>query len=155
MKLTFRKAVFKDVQLYFNWANDKLVRENSFNKNEITLEQHINWFNYKLNSPDCFFYLFLNEQQTAVGQVRIDNVNYECIIGISIDENFRGKGLGTEMLNQACNAYFEQAPNGEIIAYVKEENTASLKLFTSAGFIKIESVMVGTDKSYKFKKQNK
>jgi RimJ/RimL family protein N-acetyltransferase len=150
--IKFRKAKIEDAQLYFNWANDKIVRENSFNSSEINYEQHIKWFTNKLNSADCFFYLFLNEQDIPVGQVRIDKTNEEVVIGISIDEKQRGKGFGEQMLNQATDDYLKQFPAAKIMAYVKEENTASLKLFSSANFIKIDEVKVGEHKCHIFKK---
>ncbi|MDP1801970.1 MAG: GNAT family N-acetyltransferase [Bacteroidota bacterium] len=150
--IKFRKAKIEDAQLYFNWANDKIVRANSFNQTEIGYEQHVKWFASKLNSTDCFFYLFLNEQDIPVGQVRIDKTNDEVVIGISIDENYRGKGFGLQMLNLATEDYLKQFPQAKIMAYVKEENTASVKLFTSANFIKLEDVKVGENKSHRFQK---
>jgi RimJ/RimL family protein N-acetyltransferase len=152
MKLKFRKANIEDAQLYFNWANDKTVRENSFNRSEINFDQHVAWFSNKLRSTNCFFYLFINEEEKPVGQVRIDNTDGETIIGISIDEHFRGKGLGLGMLTQACNDYFKIFPKAEIIAYIKEENSASINLFTKANFIKIANLKVGDNNSYKFHK---
>jgi RimJ/RimL family protein N-acetyltransferase len=150
--LNFRFAEPKDAELYFKWANDKLVRQNSFNTSEIMYQQHIDWFSHKLNSKDCFFYLFLNEENVPVGQVRIDKSSEEIVIGISIDENYRGKGLGTQMLNQACDNYLLKFPKAEIIAYIKEENTASIHQFSKAGFIQIENVVINECNSYRFKK---
>ncbi|MDX2171932.1 MAG: GNAT family N-acetyltransferase [Bacteroidota bacterium] len=150
--LKFRFAKSNDVDLYYKWANDLLVRHNSFNTSEIKYEQHINWFANKLNSKDCFFYLFLNEENTPVGQVRIDKSNDEIVIGISIDEKFRGNGLGFNMLNQACDDYLFKYPEAKIFAYIKEENIASINQFSKAGFIKVENLKVNECKSYKFQK---
>mgnify|MGYP001548003329 CR=1 FL=1 len=107
MKIKFRKAKLEDAQLYFNWANDKIVRQNSFNTSEIGYELHVKWFTAKLNSPDCFFYLFTDENDEPIGQVRIDKTNEEIVIGISIDEKQRGKGFGVSMLNQATEDYLK------------------------------------------------
>lgn len=132
--LLMRPAELSDVDLYYKWANDLLVRQNSFNSEEINYQQHVNWFTNKLNSPECYFFLFLNYQNIPVGQIRIDKSENEKIIGISIDENFRGKGYGIEMLNMACNRYLSKFPNEEIIAYIKENNIASINQFSKAGF---------------------
>jgi RimJ/RimL family protein N-acetyltransferase len=150
--LKMRFAELMDADLYFKWANDRLVRKNSFNQTEIDLNQHVHWFKSKLNSEDCFFYLFFNEMDSAVGQVRIDKSGEEVVIGISIDENHRGKSLGTIMLNQACNDYLSKFPQADIIAYIKEENVASINQFSKAGFINMQSVKINDCKSYKFKK---
>jgi RimJ/RimL family protein N-acetyltransferase len=152
MKLKFRKANINDAKLYFNWANDKLVRKNSFQQEEINYSQHINWFTDKLNSSDCFLYLFLNENEIPVGQVRIDKSNSEIIIGVSIDKNHRGKNLGVEMIEQACNDYFKQFPNTEILAYIKQENEPSIKLFKKAGFIEVKSLKINGSNSFKYRK---
>ena len=151
--LKMRFAELMDADLYFKWANDTLVRKNSFNQTEIDFNQHVNWFKNKLNSENCFFYMFFDEKDNAVGQVRIDKSDEEIVIGISIDENHRGKSLGTIMLNQACNDYLSRFPLAVIIAYIKEENIASINQFSKAGFINTQSVMINECKSYKFKKQ--
>jgi spore coat polysaccharide biosynthesis protein SpsF len=130
-----RPAELSDVDLYYKWANDMLVRQNSFNSEEINYQQHVNWFKNKLNSSECYFFLFLNYQNIPIGQIRIDESNNEKIIGISIDENFRGRGYGVEMLNMACFHYLNKFPNEEIIAYIKESNIASINQFSRAGFI--------------------
>ncbi|MGZ4089848.1 MAG: GNAT family N-acetyltransferase [Bacteroidia bacterium] len=148
----WRFANLSDTEQYFKWANDPLVRQNSFHSDEINYQQHVNWFKNKLNSADCYFYFFLKGENTPIGQVRIDKSNNEIIIGISIDENFRGKGLGVEMLNQSCTDYLSKFPGREIIAYIKEENLASINQFTKAGFIKTQSVIVNDHKSFRFKK---
>ena len=152
--INFRFAQLSDADLYYKWANDTIVRQNSFNTSEISYQQHIDWFTHKLNSQDCFFYLFLNEENMPVGQVRIDKSNNEIVIGISIDENFRGKGLGVQLLNQASTDYLHKFSKAEIIAYIKEENIASIHQFSKAGFIKTGNVMVSECKSYRFKKSN-
>jgi spore coat polysaccharide biosynthesis protein SpsF len=141
--------------LYFKWANDSLVRKNSFNQAEIDFNQHVNWFKNKLNSENCFFYLFFGDMNDAVGQVRIDKSSEEVVIGISIDESHRGKGLGVIMLNQACDDYLLRFPQTDFIAYIKEENIASVNQFSKAGFIMMQSVLINECKSYKFKKTNK
>ncbi|MES2567364.1 MAG: GNAT family N-acetyltransferase [Bacteroidota bacterium] len=152
--LNMHFAGLSDTDLYYKWANDLVVRQNSFNSSEIQYEQHVGWFTKKLNSPDCFFYLFSNQENIPVGQVRIDKSNSEVVIGISIDEKFRGKGFGVEMLNRSCYDYLNKFPKEQVIAYVKEENTSSVKLFSKAGFVKTSDVEVNGSKSYRFKKIN-
>jgi RimJ/RimL family protein N-acetyltransferase len=149
--LQMRMAEEKDTELYYHWTNDKLVRINSYQDKHISHAEHVKWFTKKLKSPDCFFYLF-SEKNVPCGQVRIDRSGDEIIIGISIDEKFRGKGLGSQMLNLASSDYLDKFPDREIVAYIKEENAASLKQFTKAGFSQMEKVLVGNAKSYKLKR---
>lgn len=152
MKIHFRMATIEDVDLYYKWSNDKKVRENSYQQNPVLYEDHVNWFTNKLASPNCYFFLFLNDQSNAVGQVRIDQSKGEIIIGISIDSQYRGYGLGVEMLNQACNSYLGKFPAAEIFAYIKEENKPSYHIFKKAGFTNEKLVVAEGVKSYRFSK---
>lgn len=118
--------------LYFNWANDDLVRSQSFYSDLIDLENHTNWFLNKIKDEKSLLYLFEINQQ-PVGQVRIEVDSYFSIIGISIDKNYRGKGLGVKMLINATSEYFK-SNKLPIFAYIKLNNIASSKIFESAGF---------------------
>ncbi|MDQ3046719.1 MAG: UDP-2,4-diacetamido-2,4,6-trideoxy-beta-L-altropyranose hydrolase [Bacteroidota bacterium] len=154
VKLQFRMANEADLDQYYKWANDELVREQSYNQNKVSLEEHRNWFGSKLNSPDCFFYLFHDQKNTPVGQVRIDKSSGEIIIGISIDHDHRGKNLGKPMLEKAYKHYFSKNPEAIIYAYIKNANYASYAAFKKAGFIDQEEIEVHGVKSYKLYKKS-
>lgn len=140
--LNFRKATIDDADLYYKWSNDPLVRENSFQQEVIPYQSHLKWFKQKIETEVCQFYLFLNLEDTPVGQVRIDKVNNETIIGLSIDAHFRGKGLGAIMLDMACLDYLGKNPNETVVAYIKEENISSNKIFEKAGFNSLTKVLI-------------
>lgn len=147
-KLKYRKASYADVDLYYRWSNDPLVRRNSFKQDNILYSDHVNWFKNKLNSEKCHFYLFLDAEDEAVGQVRIDSINNETIIGLSIDESFRGKGLGVEMLDLACRDYRNHS-NDIIVAYIKKNNISSYKIFKKAGFGGLTEIMMENEPTYR------
>ncbi len=151
-KLVWRFANTSDVELYFDWANDDLVRSNSFVQQKITHEDHVAWFNRKLNSSSCKFYLFIKNGEPA-GQVRIDLAGNEVVIGVSVDKAYRGMGLSSKMIEQASDHYLQNNTNNEIIAYIKEENKASYKSFRQAGFVDLEITDVNGMRSYKLIKK--
>ncbi len=152
-RIHFRFAKESDTDLYFKWANDNLVRSNSFNQNKVEYENHIKWFSSKLNSKDAYFYFFLNEENIPVGQVRIDKSENEAVIGISIDEAFRGKSLGSEMLKQATDDYLKKHPSEIITAYIKIDNKSSYSIFKKAGFLNEELITEQGHQSYKLYKK--
>lgn len=152
-KLHFRFAKESDAAIYFKWTNDPLVRQNSYNQNVVDYDHHINWFLSKLNSKECYFYLFFNEMNVPAGQVRIDSNGKETIIGISIDEAFRGRSIGSEMLKKACSNYLNKYPEAVITAYIKFDNAASYAIFKKAGFANEEIVQEQGFKSYKLYKK--
>lgn len=135
MNLRPRIATEKDVFLYFRWANDKLTRQNSFQSKPIDFDTHEQWFLAKVKDVNTLLLVFENSAGIPVGQVRLEHKTEENIIGISIDERFRGKGFTTEMLAYSCERFFSKfQEESEILAYIKTENVASIKAFENVGF---------------------
>lgn len=133
--LTFRKATIADTKLYFDWANDPSVREQSYNSNTIDFENHKKWFEAKLEDDTCMMLLFQNEEKRNVGQIRIQKENEnQALIGISIAVEFRGKGYAKEMLLLASDYFLENNMGYFINAYIKEKNISSKQAFEKAGF---------------------
>jgi RimJ/RimL family protein N-acetyltransferase len=151
--LKHRFADKDDVELYFNWANDEITRANSYNKELISYESHVGWFLKKVQSPDCFMYVFLNDDN-PVGQVRIDkSESGDALIGISVDINHRGKGYAPDMLMIASDDFLQKNPDGRITAYVFIANEASYKSFLKAGYILIMRKEVSGIPSYILEKR--
>jgi RimJ/RimL family protein N-acetyltransferase len=133
--LTFRKATLADVKLYFDWANDTIVREQSYNSSTIDFENHKKWFETKLEDDSCMLLLFQNEEKSNIGQIRIQKENVkEALIGISIAAEHRGKGLAKEMLLLASDYFLENNKGYLINAYIKKQNISSKQVFEKAGF---------------------
>ena len=84
-----RRITDDDAQLIFKWANDDDVRNNAINKHKIKWNDHINWFNKKLQFPDTFMFIgFLKHE--PVGQIRFDKENDDYVIDYSIAQNSSG-----------------------------------------------------------------
>lgn len=149
--ISMRVANRNDVDLYFTWANDEMVRHNSFQQDEIQYLNHVNWFTSKIENPHFLFLVFFNQDQSAIGQVRINNIEEEVIIGISVDKNYRGFGYSPKMLRLACQHFFKNYSENEIFAYIKIENKASIATFKKAGFSQEQFVLVNNTESVKLK----
>jgi [ribosomal protein S5]-alanine N-acetyltransferase len=135
MNLRPRIATEKDVFLYFRWANDKLTRQNSFQSKPIDFDTHEQWFLAKVKDTNALLLVFENSAGIPVGQVRLEHKTDENVIGISIDERFRGKGFTTEMLAYSCEKFFNKfQEESQVLAYIKPENLASIKAFENVGF---------------------
>jgi RimJ/RimL family protein N-acetyltransferase len=149
--ISMRVANSNDVDLYFTWANDEMVRHNSFQQDEIQYVNHVNWFTSKIENPHFSFLLFFNQVQSPIGQVRINKNEEEVIIGISVDKNHRGFGYSFKMLRLACQHYFKNYSDNEIFAYIKIENKASISTFKKAGFLQEQFVLVSNIECVKLK----
>ena len=130
--ILLRKASDIDMLRLFHWSNDPLVRQQSFNPDKINLEEHKNWFFNKIKDSK-YLILVAEIHNEAFGVVRFEINNDNAIIGISIEKNYRGKGLAGKLLKQATN-YFINVYHKPVLAYIKKENIASVKSFKNAGY---------------------
>jgi RimJ/RimL family protein N-acetyltransferase len=131
-----RVATADDVQLYFDWANDADTRRQSFRSDAIPLEAHEAWFARKLTDPNAQMLVFETEDGRPVGQVRFEKqTDEEVIIGVSVDKAFRGRGLSSQLILEACELCRERWTDLPISAYIKPDNQPSIRAFERAGFI--------------------
>ncbi len=132
-KISIREARISDLDLVFYWANDALVRAQSFNAEAVNYESHIDWFQKKITSQTDLI-LIATVDGLPAGLVRIDDVNQKNVVGILVDAKFRGRGLASLFLDEAITYYFQKFAN-PVFAYIKKTNTASVKTFEKAGFM--------------------
>ena len=125
----FRKAVGKDCNLLYDWVNDESVRSNSINNEIIEWEGHQKWFTSKITNSATKIYI-LEYNTIPVGQIRIEKELINWIISYSIDNNYRGKGLGKKIVQLLLFKH----PNFKFTAIVKNENISSIKIFKTLGF---------------------
>ena len=148
MKL--RKLNNSDKKTTFIWANDSLTRKNSFSSEENKYSDHSIWFDKKFDDENAY-YLIGEIKNEKIGLVRFDyDVSIEAyVIGITIDEKFRGKKLSSSFLEKACGKFLE-TKDFKILAYIKKTNTSSIKAFERAGFkaINLDSENNNTLKYY-------
>ncbi|MEO9531426.1 MAG: bifunctional UDP-2,4-diacetamido-2,4,6-trideoxy-beta-L-altropyranose hydrolase/GNAT family N-acetyltransferase [Crocinitomicaceae bacterium] len=130
------EASKNDLMRYFDWANDKEVRMNSFTSEPILLADHKKWFERKLKQDTCFL-LMAKIGDDFAGQLRFDLNENRFEIGYSIDKNHRGKGFGTEII--ACGIHYlrKKGIKQDIRAKVKSDNFASISVFKKLGFMPV------------------
>jgi RimJ/RimL family protein N-acetyltransferase len=154
-KIVISKAELDDAQLYFEWANDRVVRENSVHREPILWDEHIRWFNEKINSGNSTFYLFKTMDKRPLGQLRFEHEQKQNWINFSIDKNFRGQGLGEVVIKIAIQQLIREKPGvKEINAVVKPDNIASVRAFEHNSFQLKRTYSVNGEQYLEFKKKN-
>jgi RimJ/RimL family protein N-acetyltransferase len=139
-KIFFRSVNQEDVSLVYEWANDKLVRENSFKSEPIDFNSHCNWFNNCLISDSTDMFIFYSQPDTPLGIVRFQQKNEnEAVISISVDQKQRGKGIAKQILSIGSQYYKGINLYISIVAYIKPSNLASIKTFKNVGYKEVES----------------
>lgn len=134
VKLKAREAELRDETLLLNWANDPLVRTNSFNSKLISLPSHKKWFQKCLKSPDsCRIIIVETQKKLPIGQVRVEKNKYKWVIDFSLASFARKKKIGTKMFLTAINR-LKKMGIMNFKAQVKKKNYVSSKIFKNAGF---------------------
>lgn len=137
-----------DMKSVYDLSNSNSVRQNSFNPNPIQLESHMKWFERKLKDESVVMLKAVVEQDFA-GQARLEIVGDAAVIGISVDDRFRGKGVASSLLQDIINVARNRGLK-TIEAYIKPSNQASIKLFEKNGFIFQEQTEVSSQEALKY-----
>ena len=127
-----RTATVSDCELYWHWANDPEVRRNSFHHESILREDHQRWFHTKL-ADSATTLLLIESESGPIGQVRFEAQGANFIVGFLLGRQFRGLGLGHQLLARAIET-FKQARAFTLIGEVRVENQASATVFQKLGF---------------------
>lgn len=135
-KVKIRPVEESDIESVFELSNQPYVRKYSINKEKISWDNHVKWFNNTVNNKNIEFYIVTNEYNALLGQVRFNmDANDLFIVSISIAEVIKGKGLSKEILRKSIDLFFSRrSKNNQIIAYILKENIPSMRLFKGIGF---------------------
>lgn len=123
-----------DCRLLWDWANDPEVRSKAFQGDPIPWEDHVRWFNARLDSPNCVIFIGMDSQDIPVGQVRFDIQGREAEIDISVDGKRRGGGFGRWLVEAGTRLFFSCAPAQAVRAVIKKSNVPSQQIFKKSGF---------------------
>ena len=121
--IKLRIANKNDLQLLYCWAIDLDVRANAIETKSISWNQHVSWFNIKLNSKDSKIYIG-EINRVPFGQLRFDKIDGIHYIDYSVVSSERGKGLGSKLI---------QAGIKKKIKY--DTNKSVFKAFYTNGFL--------------------
>jgi RimJ/RimL family protein N-acetyltransferase len=132
--LQIRRATTADCKLLWELANDPTVRASAFSPASIPWEDHVAWFESKMQTATC--HILIGEAQGAVaGQVRVDErPDGQGEIHVSVACEFRGAGVGSRLIDLAVRELFPPTGMSRIHAYILPQNTASQRAFENAGF---------------------
>lgn len=148
-EISYRKVSANDMLLVYEWANDKLSRENSYFTEPIALETHKGWYERKIVDPSALIYI-AEVNGIPAGMVRYEVAQDHAVVGVSVAESFRGKGLAPEFLRATATLYFEYR-HLPVHAFIKKQNQASVRSFEKAGYKKLREELVHGADSFVYK----
>ncbi len=144
MNMNFRPATIEDARMLFDWRNDQQTRANSLTTDEVVWESHLQWLEKSLKNPHRKI-LIAEKDGVAIGTVRADGLlgnpasdGGTVELSWTVAPSERGKGLGREMVVAAAEMFLSQISSGEqLVAKIKMQNTASIKIAEAAGFVSV------------------
>ena len=141
--LVLRPAKADDAALSFGWRNDHSSRQHSRDAAEINPDHHRQWWKDSLVNPNRqIFFGCLGSRD--VGVLRLDFSGAEAEVSIYLDPAMTGLGLGPRILLAAQRWALEHTTLERLVATILPSNTASMRAFSSAGFVRQEKGWVWT-----------
>lgn len=145
-------------KLIMEWRNDENTREMSFNSEIKSWDIFKNIFenNYFNNYIPPLFAYNNNNKIAFIGFICNNEVDTEtnkevCKIGININSEYRGRGLGKIIIQKSIEYIKINYPLvKKIIANIKSNNIASIKVFESCNFVFIETYKLNNTNIYKY-----
>jgi UDP-2,4-diacetamido-2,4,6-trideoxy-beta-L-altropyranose hydrolase len=136
-ELILRPVGEDDCRLLFQWADDAAARAASFHSAVISWEDHVRWFNERLQDPDSVIYIGENIAGEPVGLVRF-KIHGDCaVLSVNVAPEFRSRGWGRELIEFSTRALVRASSVHRIDAFVKPDNHASVRLFEASGFRRV------------------
>lgn len=128
-----RPARATDADDLLAWRNDPVTLACSRSTAEVSREDHDRWmqFNVEQGYPQHLV-MIADGGSDSLGVVRFDAMRdlMSYTVSITVAPQHRGKGLANGVLTEACRHMHEYTLHAE----VRQENTASRRLFAHCGF---------------------
>lgn len=141
--LRLRPVEETDCRLLWEWANDADVRDASFSSAAISWDEHLAWFTKKLHDERSLMLIGTDEQGTPIGQIRLDKTqDREADVDLSVAREKRGAGYASCLIEKAVQVAFAEKDLFRLNAFVKTNNSASLRAFEKAKFRRVGTVEV-------------
>lgn len=128
---------FDDLQIILPWRNASMVRRAMYNHHEISLDEHLAWYDQLKDDTTKQWYLFRDECGELQGVVYFTEINMDQHTAswgfYTRPEAPQGSGL--RMLFDALKWGFDEMGLHKLSAEVLNTNLRSLDLHKSVGFI--------------------
>jgi RimJ/RimL family protein N-acetyltransferase len=135
-----RRASASEAINVWLWRNNEITRKYFFDNSELSVDEHIQWWNQSLTNSSRIL-LLGSSNSIDFGVVRFDFIDVEKVItSIYLNPLMTGKGLGRALLIKALAWLRDNYPEiKSVIAEILPENIPSIRMFESVGFYKTHS----------------
>lgn len=129
--VTLRVATHSDAAQLLAWRNDVATQLASLVPDEVSLEDHMAWFEKALASTARTIWI-AESGNAAIGTARLDVTPERQELSWTVAPEARGKGLGKVIVAAAL-----AQTSGPIRARIRPENKASQAVARACGFTRV------------------
>lgn len=136
LNIQFRIASSHDCDKIFRWRNHPRVRRFSLNTEEIDYAEHKQWLAQVLKDKNRIL-LIATQDEEDVGVLRfeIESEKHLATVSIYVRPDMQHQGVGSKVIMAGEEWVRKEKPYvRELIAKVRSNNLASIRLFRKAGF---------------------
>ena len=134
MDIYLRLVEEEDAKVLFDWRIDPTTRKYARNTEEFQFKSHLQWLRASLRNPERNMFMAVDKRSNRIGQLRFDRDGRMAEIDIAVSPAMRGQGIGTMLLKKGCQSYLNNWDIDYLLAEVKKNNVASIRIFEQAGF---------------------
>ena len=125
----FQDLSLEEKEEVLKWRNDKSIREFMYDKEPISLENHLNFIDNLDNSK-----VYLKVDDLGVINFRIKNNFAE----IGLHKNPNKQKVGSKLMKTLIDYGFNVLKLDKLILYVFENNIKAINLYKKFGFIEVD-----------------
>lgn len=134
--LRIRRATQDDAKRVWEWACDPETRAMSFHSDPIPWSDHSCWYSARLADENSLLLIAEDQGGGPVGIARFEVDGDRAVVGVTVSPIHRGKGLAARLIGMATETLFARYPDVTLVdAFIKPDNTASLRAFSRAGYV--------------------
>lgn len=138
-QIKIRSANSLDSLDLYNWRNDPTTRKMFFSSDLISIQNHQKWFKKALASKNFLLLIGeINKSKLGVCRFEFSIIKNTAEVSINLNPNFRGLGLGGQLLERCISHFIERYPI-KLIAKIKKNNLVSQRIFKKSNFIQVQN----------------
>tara|TARA_X000000950_G_C13618302_1_gene538266 strand:+ start:169 stop:684 length:516 start_codon:yes stop_codon:yes gene_type:complete len=146
--ITLRPLDIRDLNLLFEWINDRKLVEFNSDYKPVSWQEHLDWFSRINGAEDAqYFGIETNSDRSLIGSCslrRIDKTSGNAELQIRIgDSRYWSFGLGTQAVKKLVSYAFSDLNLKRVYLFVLADNERALRCYQKAGF-KIERLQKNT-----------
>ncbi|HLB42258.1 MAG TPA: GNAT family N-acetyltransferase [Gammaproteobacteria bacterium] len=145
MNIILRKACLEDSEKLLAWRNEPTTIPWMGSARKLSVEEHHHWFIKSLNDAYCLFFIIEVNSEPA-GQIRYHK-NSEIMddaakVSINLTHKMHGKGIASIAFKKGSDLVRTLQFAQNIFAYVRLDNTGSIKAMENAGYERANTVEI-------------